>query len=71
MISVWWLVLAFVGGGTAGMLLMALMRMSGDLPNPAVPLADLDRTPPQAGRFGMADGFRHIQAPRFSCGPHQ
>src|SRR6266478_7449225 len=30
--SVWWLLVAFVGGGCAGILLMALMRMAGDLP---------------------------------------
>jgi hypothetical protein len=32
MTSAWWLLVAFVGGGCAGMLLMALMRMAGDLP---------------------------------------
>ena len=32
MISAWWLLVAFVGGGCAGILLMALMRMAGDLP---------------------------------------
>jgi hypothetical protein len=32
MISAWWLLIAFVGGGCAGMLLMALMRMAGGLP---------------------------------------
>src|SRR3981081_1888357 len=30
--SAWWLLVAFVGGGCAGILLMALMRMAGDLP---------------------------------------
>ena len=32
MISVWWVLVAFVGGGCAGTLVMALMRMSADLP---------------------------------------
>jgi len=37
MISVWWLLVAFVGGGCAGILLMALMRMSAELPEESVP----------------------------------
>jgi hypothetical protein len=32
MISVWWTLVVFVGGGCAGVMLMALMRFSGDLP---------------------------------------
>ena len=32
MVSIWWLLVAFVGGGYAGIFLMALMRMSADLP---------------------------------------
>ena len=32
MTSAWWLLVAFVGGGCAGIFLMALMRMAGDLP---------------------------------------
>jgi hypothetical protein len=31
MTSAWWLLVAFVGGGCAGVLLMALMRMAGGL----------------------------------------
>lgn len=58
MISVWWLLVAFVGGGWAGILLMALMRMSADLPEQSVYAPNLDRTPPQADRFGMVDGFK-------------
>jgi len=34
-VSMWWLLAAFVGGGSAGMLLMALMCMSGGLPRHA------------------------------------
>jgi hypothetical protein len=32
MTSAWWLLVAFVGGGCAGILVMALMRMAGGLP---------------------------------------
>lgn len=32
MVSIWWLLAAFLGGGWIGMLLFALMSMSGDLP---------------------------------------
>jgi hypothetical protein len=32
MISVWWTLVAFIGGGCAGVFLMALMRFAGDLP---------------------------------------
>jgi hypothetical protein len=32
MISAWWLLVAFVGGGSAGILLMALMQRAGGLP---------------------------------------
>jgi hypothetical protein len=32
MTSAWWLLVAFVGGGSAGILLMALMQLAGSLP---------------------------------------
>ena len=32
MISVWWTLVVFIGGGCAGVMLMALMRFAGDLP---------------------------------------
>lgn len=32
MISVWWMLVAFIGGGCTGILLVALMRIAGDLP---------------------------------------
>ena len=32
MTSAWWLLVAFVGGGSAGILLMALMQLAGGLP---------------------------------------
>ena len=31
MISVWWTLVAFISGGCAGIFLMALMRVAGDL----------------------------------------
>jgi len=30
MLSIWWTVFAFIGGGCAGMLLIALMRFAAD-----------------------------------------
>jgi hypothetical protein len=30
----WWVAVAFVGGGSLGMLTMALMNMAGGLPEP-------------------------------------
>ncbi len=32
MISVWWTLVVFIGGGCAGVMLMALMRFAGDFP---------------------------------------
>jgi hypothetical protein len=32
MISFWWVLSAFIGGGCAGVLVMALMRFAGGLP---------------------------------------
>ena len=32
MFSFWWIFLAFLGGGTAGVFLLALVRMAGDEP---------------------------------------
>jgi len=31
MVSAWWLIVAFVGGGFTGILLIALIRMAGGL----------------------------------------
>ncbi|HTP46125.1 MAG TPA: hypothetical protein VMQ50_04305 [Casimicrobiaceae bacterium] len=69
MISVWWLLIAFIGGGWAGMLLIALMRMPADLPEQSISLPRLDRPPRKADPLLMVDGFRHIQNPRFYWGP--
>jgi Cys-tRNA synthase (O-phospho-L-seryl-tRNA:Cys-tRNA synthase) len=57
MISVWWVLVAFVGGGCAGVLVMALMRMSADLPEQS--MQELDRTRPQVDQLEKVDGFRH------------
>jgi len=32
MVSFWWVLAAFIGGGCAGVLVMALMCFAGDLP---------------------------------------
>jgi hypothetical protein len=46
MVSAWWLIVAFVGGGCAGILLMALMRMAGGLPEQsATNVPDLNGMP--------------------------
>ncbi len=45
MVSIWWLLVAFVGGGTAGILVMALMQMSGGLPEQSSYAPDLNGTP--------------------------
>jgi hypothetical protein len=44
MVSIWWLLPAFFGGGCAGMLLIALMHMAGDQPiqSSSIPLVELD-----------------------------
>lgn len=41
MVSFWWLFLAFMGGGFAGLLVTALMRMSGELPEQPLKVPDL------------------------------
>jgi hypothetical protein len=45
MVSAWWLLLAFFGGGCAGILAVALMRMSGELPEPSPNVPDLNTQP--------------------------
>ena len=46
MVSAWWLIVAFAGGGFAGVLMMTLMRMSGGLPDPsAAHVPDLNGMP--------------------------
>jgi hypothetical protein len=45
MISAWWLLAAFLGGGCAGVLLVALMQMAGGLPEPSPHAPDLHGQP--------------------------
>ena len=45
MVSAWWIVAAFIGGGFAGMLMIALMSMSGDVPKQSTEGPDLHVTP--------------------------
>ena len=65
MISIWWLLAAFIGGGWAGMLLMALMQMSADPSKQSACALDLDGTPLQTNQAGVVDGFRHVQLSRW------
>ena len=43
-VSVWWVLCAFVGGGSAGIVLMALLRVAGDRPEPSGEIRDLRRS---------------------------
>ncbi|MGH8313800.1 MAG: hypothetical protein ACRETU_01440 [Steroidobacterales bacterium] len=45
MVSIWWVVLAFMLGGSAGMLVMVLMQLVGGLPETSAPKVDLTATP--------------------------
>ena len=45
MVSIWWLVAAFVLGGSGGILLMALLQMAGGLPEQSQYVPDLNSTP--------------------------
>lgn len=45
MISAWWVVAAFVGGGFAGVLLMALLHLAGGVSEQASSAPDLNRMP--------------------------
>jgi len=65
MISIWWLLAAFSGGGLAGMLLMALMQMSADPSKEFGCALDLDGTPLQTNQPQVVDGFRHVQLLRW------
>jgi hypothetical protein len=44
MVSIWWVLAAFVLGGSAGMLLMALMQLVGGLPESTTTTVDLTGT---------------------------
>ena len=45
MVSIWWLLVAFVGGGGSGVLLMALLQMAGGLPEQSHYAPDLNGMP--------------------------
>ena len=65
MISIWWLLAAFIGGGWAGMLVMALMQMSADPSKQPGCALDLDGTPLQMNQAGVVNGFRRVQLSRW------
>jgi len=65
MISIWWLLAAFIGGGWAGMLLVALMQMSADSSKQSWGALDLDGTPLQTNQPRVVDGFKHVQLLRW------
>jgi hypothetical protein len=44
MFSFWWIFLAFLGGGTAGVLLMALVHVAGDEPRQSTQVRELPTT---------------------------
>jgi len=71
MISVWWALLVFAGGGFAGVVLIALMRAAGDLPEQSDPWPWIEQEPIRlAGGEGKfcssrgAVGHRAIASPR-------
>ncbi len=45
MVSLWWVLAAFIGGGCAGLLVMALTHMSGGLPEQSAQVPDLNGLP--------------------------
>ena len=45
LISSGWVVVAFLAGGCAGVLVMALMQMAGGLPEQSTHVPDLNGTP--------------------------
>jgi hypothetical protein len=42
MVSIWWLLAAFLIGGSAGMLAMILMQLVGSLPESRTPTITID-----------------------------
>jgi len=45
MVSFWWVLAAFIGGGCAGVLVMALMHVAGALPEQAAHAQNLNGMP--------------------------
>ena len=59
MISVWWALLVFVGGGFAGVSLIALMQAPADLPEQSDPWPWIEQEPIRlAGSEGKYCSFR-------------
>jgi hypothetical protein len=42
MLSFWWVIVAFLAGGVAGVLVMTLMQVAGGLPKQLAQAPDLD-----------------------------
>ena len=45
MLSMWWVIAAFLVGGCAGVLVMALMQLAGGLPKQSAHAPDLNALP--------------------------
>jgi hypothetical protein len=45
MLSIWWVIAAFLAGGSAGVLVMALAQMAGGLPEQLAHAPDLNEMP--------------------------
>jgi hypothetical protein len=45
MLSIWWVIAAFLIGGGTGVLVMALMQMAGGLPEQSAHVPDLKGSP--------------------------
>jgi len=45
MLSIWWVIAAFLAGGFAGVLVMALMQVAGGLPKQLAHAPDLNGVP--------------------------
>ena len=45
MLSIWWVIAAFLAGGFGGVLVMALMHVAGGLPKQSVHAPDLNGVP--------------------------
>ena len=45
MLSIWWVIAAFLAGGFAGVLVMALMQVPGGLPKQLAHAPDLNGVP--------------------------
>ena len=72
MTSAWWLLVAFIGGGSAGILLMALMRLAGGLPEQSDQCArgsigsDPIRIPGRQEKFAVSGVAIRLSTPTIS-----